>query len=114
MDLAVKVGKERVVDLPETTLLAGRLDPREMGELRVNRSADDSGVDLLELLHVIASGIRFCPGRVTTENVLEGNDFGRADESEVAIYRVSWVGAMSGRARTEDRSKEQPTCLVNY
>ena len=67
-DLGGLVGDEGELQVgTETALLAGLLDPGEMGEVGVSGDAEDSGVDLLEAV----------------EGVVVLDDFGRADKGEV-------------------------------
>ena len=66
-DLATEVADERVLHRTETTLLAGSVDPGEVGEDGVDGKANDLAVDGLELVIGLA----------------EGDDLGRADEGEV-------------------------------
>jgi hypothetical protein len=67
-DLGGLVGDEGELQVrTETALLAGLLDPGEMGEVGVGGDAEDGGVDLLEAV----------------EGVVVLDDFGRADKGEV-------------------------------
>ena len=53
-DLATEVADERILHRTETTLLAGSVDPGEVGEDGVDGEADDLAVDRLELVVVLA------------------------------------------------------------
>jgi hypothetical protein len=66
-DLVLHVGDQRVLHLADTTVVDRRVLPGEVGELRVDRYADDFDAALLELVQA----------------VIEGDQFGRADEREV-------------------------------
>ncbi|KAH0533538.1 hypothetical protein FGG08_007682, partial [Glutinoglossum americanum] len=66
-DRLVEVGHERVAQVAQTAVLARGVAPGEVGELAVDRHADDFRAEGVEILDAIA----------------EGDDFGRADEGEV-------------------------------
>lgn len=67
-DLEVLVGDQGELQVvTETTLLAGTLDPGQVGEVAVGGDTQDGGVELLEL----------------GEGVVEGEDLGGADKGEV-------------------------------
>ena len=54
-DLLGDVGDKRIADLASQTALAlGRLEPSQMGEVRVSRNAKHLSADLSELLDVLA------------------------------------------------------------
>ena len=66
-DFVLDVGDERIADLPDAALVHGRVLPRQMGEFRVDRHADDLDVARLEF----------------GQAMVEGDQFGRTDEGEV-------------------------------
>lgn len=69
-DLPLEVGDQWVIQVAQATIVTGGLDPCKMRELRVNRNAQNLGVDCFELV-------------VT---VTKCRDFRRAHESE-----IQWV-----------------------
>ena len=66
-DFVLHVGDQGVLHLTDTTVIDRGVLPGEVGELRVDRYADDFDTALLELVQA----------------VIEGDQFGRADEGEV-------------------------------
>jgi hypothetical protein len=66
-DFVLDVGDQRVLHLADAAVVDRGVLPREVGELRVDRDADDFDAALLEFV----------------QTVIEGDQFGRADEGEV-------------------------------
>ena len=66
-DFMLDVSDQRVLDLADATVVDRGVLPRGVGELRVDRDADDFDAALLELVQA----------------VIEGDQFRRADEGEV-------------------------------
>ena len=66
-DLVLHVGDQGVLHLADATVVDRRVLPCEVGELRVDRDADDFDAALLELVQA----------------VIEGDQLGRADEGEI-------------------------------
>jgi hypothetical protein len=86
-DLVLDVGDQRVLHLADATVVDRGVLPGEVGELRVDRDADDFDAALLELVQA----------------VIEGDQFGRADEGEVKRvekdHRVLALGFRRASAR---------------
>lgn len=55
-DLALQIGHQRVGEVAQAALITGSLDPGQMGELGVHGHAQHLGVQLLELLILVAEG----------------------------------------------------------
>ena len=71
-DCLVKVGDQRVLEAAQTSLLAGLLDPGQVGEVRVGGDSDHLAVDVFELLDPLG----------------ESDDFSGADEGEIQRIEI--------------------------
>ena len=59
-DLLVEVSDQGIVDVAQTALIAGSLNPGQMAELAVNGNAEDFGVLAGEICVAVAEGRDFC------------------------------------------------------